>query len=288
MPSQEDIDAQLRLLAVHRRTLAHLLEQHATHTAPYVPPAIVSSIGEARESIQQIKYTLRAWNIPIDDLPDDGDMVNDQLTGTVVGRLRVIPIRSGATWRLVVENTSDQEILSIALTIRPPPSLFIGQMQFAIPRILAHGRVETKPFTIVDPKAKPRVMVNTSSLSILQARRVRLEQQHDRLDRLIAESNEDIDRLEHQRRRATGREQLQREAEIQQLQKDRERYEEELQTIEAQLERIPAGIELDHPQSGTTESVHYTTSVQLRLLVAYIVVSQGIERAEDDLLISLA
>src|SRR5437868_374269 len=71
MPSQEEIDHQLRLLATYRKTLAILLEQLARHTAAHVPPAVEHGIREARESIRQAKYNLRDWGVAVADQPND-------------------------------------------------------------------------------------------------------------------------------------------------------------------------------------------------------------------------
>lgn len=285
MPSEKDINTQRRLLAVHRYTLAHLLEQQAIHGTANVPPATVNGIDEARAHIQRIKRILQAWGVQVENLPDDGDPPEDQPAWVDIGRLRVTALCFNTAWQLVIENQSDQEILSVALTLRPPRSLFVGQEQFSIPRIVARGRAETKPFTIVDPKAAspPRSMNALEPAS--RARRTRLEQQRDRLDTNIAQMDADIDRLERQRRLAAGREQLQREDEIQQLQAARRRYEEELQTIEAQLERLAAHEEVPH--AIIRESSASSAPVQLRLLASYTVAGQGIQQEEGDLPVSL-
>lgn len=71
MPTQEDIAHQQELLAAHRRTLAQYLKQQALISELFTPPAIAHGIDEARESIRRVKGTLQAWDVPIEDLPDD-------------------------------------------------------------------------------------------------------------------------------------------------------------------------------------------------------------------------
>jgi hypothetical protein len=74
MPSQEDIDQQLELLATHRRTLAQYLKQQALLSEPFAPPAIGHGIEDARQHIRHIKRTLRAWGVQVEDLPYDEEL----------------------------------------------------------------------------------------------------------------------------------------------------------------------------------------------------------------------
>ncbi len=72
MPSQEEIEQQIELLAIHRRTLAHLLKQAAQYGGETLaPPQTVSGIAEARTNIQHIKQMLRDSGIPVDEYQDD-------------------------------------------------------------------------------------------------------------------------------------------------------------------------------------------------------------------------
>jgi hypothetical protein len=71
MPNQDDIAAQQALLQVHRQTLDILLKQQAQFGEAYTPPAIVNGIRSARNSIAQIKQSLRDWGAPAEDLPND-------------------------------------------------------------------------------------------------------------------------------------------------------------------------------------------------------------------------
>jgi outer membrane protein assembly factor BamB len=69
---QEAIDQQEILLATHRRTLAHLLNQLAlVGGRAYATPQVVNGIREARENIQHVKQALRDWGIAVADHPND-------------------------------------------------------------------------------------------------------------------------------------------------------------------------------------------------------------------------
>src|SRR5258707_8834287 len=71
MPNQDDIAAQQALLQVHRQTLDILLKQQAQLGEAYAPPAVVNGIRNARDTIAQIKQSLRDWGAPAEDLPND-------------------------------------------------------------------------------------------------------------------------------------------------------------------------------------------------------------------------
>lgn len=74
MPDQEDVDNQVELLKIHRQTLSYALRQIAMMGGTaYAPVSLVHTTSEARSAIAKIKNSLRAWEIPIEDLPDDED-----------------------------------------------------------------------------------------------------------------------------------------------------------------------------------------------------------------------
>lgn len=74
MPDQEIINDQLRRLHTCRRTLAQYLHQRATFGDAYAPPVVLNGIDEMRLQIHGIKQALRAWNVFVEDLPDDGEL----------------------------------------------------------------------------------------------------------------------------------------------------------------------------------------------------------------------
>src|SRR6476646_1030681 len=67
---QETINAQLALLAVHRRTLAVYLRQQA-ELGVLAPPGVVNGITEAQSVIRNIKEQLRANKVQVEDEPND-------------------------------------------------------------------------------------------------------------------------------------------------------------------------------------------------------------------------
>ncbi|HJZ48050.1 MAG TPA: hypothetical protein VKE41_12820 [Roseiflexaceae bacterium] len=72
MPSQEDINHQLRLLEIHRRNLAHLVKQAAHYGGEDETPVyIANSLQENRDNIRRIKGILRGWGTAVVDGPND-------------------------------------------------------------------------------------------------------------------------------------------------------------------------------------------------------------------------
>lgn len=80
MPTQDDINGQQELLALHRRNLALLLRQEVLQGSAYVQPGVINGIYEARAHIRQIKEVLRSWGIPVEDHP--GDEMPEQVAGS--------------------------------------------------------------------------------------------------------------------------------------------------------------------------------------------------------------
>jgi hypothetical protein len=92
---QETINAQLELLATHRRTLAHLLQQAAQFSAGYMPAHIINGIIEARAHIQQIKSTLRENSVQVGDEPSDAEThpagaIQQQAVSNGIGDIQVM------------------------------------------------------------------------------------------------------------------------------------------------------------------------------------------------------
>jgi eukaryotic-like serine/threonine-protein kinase len=69
--SEEEIDQQQKLLAIHRRNLGLYLEQQAKLGTTFMPPGLSNGIFEERDNIQRIKQVLRNWGIAMVDHPDD-------------------------------------------------------------------------------------------------------------------------------------------------------------------------------------------------------------------------
>jgi len=76
MLDQAEIAQQHALLATYRRTLAHFLTQAAEYGGEsFVPAQTAHGIHEAREHIRQIKATLSANGVELEDLPGDKPLV---------------------------------------------------------------------------------------------------------------------------------------------------------------------------------------------------------------------
>jgi hypothetical protein len=74
MASLDEINQQRELLATHRQTLAHLVQQAAMFGGErFAPPYVMHGIREARKNIQRIKKNLRDWREEVDDQANDGD-----------------------------------------------------------------------------------------------------------------------------------------------------------------------------------------------------------------------
>ena len=69
--TDDDTTSLQEQLVAHRRTLATLLRQVATHTAAYAPPAQISGIVEARREIARLKAALRNAGVVIEDQAGD-------------------------------------------------------------------------------------------------------------------------------------------------------------------------------------------------------------------------
>lgn len=71
MSSTEDTRHQQQRLTIHRRNLAHYLQQLAHLGQSYAPPSIINGIEEERSNIRSIKRILNEWKVTVDDHPDD-------------------------------------------------------------------------------------------------------------------------------------------------------------------------------------------------------------------------
>lgn len=71
MPTQDDINSLQARLTSYRRTLGHYLRQRAMLSGPFEPPGIAAGIAEARHEIARLKDALHAWQVPVEDHPDD-------------------------------------------------------------------------------------------------------------------------------------------------------------------------------------------------------------------------
>jgi hypothetical protein len=56
------------MLEIHRRNLAHYLQQARLYGERDAPPVMPLAITEARRAITHLKDRLRKWNVPVADV----------------------------------------------------------------------------------------------------------------------------------------------------------------------------------------------------------------------------
>jgi hypothetical protein len=67
----ENANSQLKLLDIHRRTLGYYLEQMSLLGTAYSPPTLQRGVIELRDSIREIKESLRDRGYEVEDLDED-------------------------------------------------------------------------------------------------------------------------------------------------------------------------------------------------------------------------
>jgi hypothetical protein len=77
MPNSDEIQAQQKLLMACRRVLATYLEQSYLWDAHDLPEPIRNGMRYLQDNIREIKATLRAWNVLVEDQPDDEVPINE-------------------------------------------------------------------------------------------------------------------------------------------------------------------------------------------------------------------
>src|SRR5689334_7867763 len=79
MLDQDTINQQLTLLATHRRTLEHLVQQAAQYGGEvFAPSQTANGIAEARAEVRRIKAALREGGVHIEDQPNDAALPHSQ------------------------------------------------------------------------------------------------------------------------------------------------------------------------------------------------------------------
>lgn len=69
---QSDIEHQMKLLAIHRRNMAHYRDQaRAFGSIALAPPMTRNGMDEQRDAISRIKQTLHGYGVEIEDLSGD-------------------------------------------------------------------------------------------------------------------------------------------------------------------------------------------------------------------------
>ena len=113
MPTPEDIAAQQNILAAYRRTLAlYLVQRAAQGGAGYVQIGVANGIIETRGHILRCKETLRSWNAPIEDHPDDYEAEAPDPASAVRLASQSSSERAGAGLEALVDLMRAQEVRS--------------------------------------------------------------------------------------------------------------------------------------------------------------------------------
>jgi hypothetical protein len=77
MPNNDEIQVQQKLLTACRHVVAAYLEQSHLWDTQELPELIRDGLSYLQHNIREIKATLRAWNVLVEDLPDDEVPINE-------------------------------------------------------------------------------------------------------------------------------------------------------------------------------------------------------------------
>jgi hypothetical protein len=91
MPTIEDIIHQQKLLAMYRGLLAEYLRQRELWERVEAPTFLSVGISTIRRHIMEVKGTLRAWKVTVENLPDD-EGPDDDLAGEVAHQRKLLKI----------------------------------------------------------------------------------------------------------------------------------------------------------------------------------------------------
>jgi len=144
----EAIAQQQELLATHRRTLAHLLQQAALYGGvSFAPPQTANGITEARVQIQGIKQALRVAGVAVENDPNDKAPAPSKPTTDLAEPISTLPpLRS----RIVGRDTEIAEILR-GLEARSGPIVVEGMPgmgKSALVNMVAHECYKQRQFDI--------------------------------------------------------------------------------------------------------------------------------------------
>jgi hypothetical protein len=93
MPDNDEIQAQQKLLRAYRRILAEYFEQSHLWDAQELPVPIRNSMSYLQGNIREIKATLRAWNVPVEDQPgDEEELPANELADQIAHQRKLLKI----------------------------------------------------------------------------------------------------------------------------------------------------------------------------------------------------
>jgi hypothetical protein len=137
MPSQEEIDQQLKRLTAYRRTLAIYLDQQATLGSAHAPPGVLNGINETRDSIRRIKATLQDWGVTVDDHPNDEESPVVQPSGATTRQSSIPNTRILIPLVAIVVVAVIAIVLSLISSGGNPPSIPTQVAQATIAEVTA-------------------------------------------------------------------------------------------------------------------------------------------------------
>jgi hypothetical protein len=135
MPTQEDIEQQLKLLQVYRQTLSTYVEQRAKLGSAYAPPGIIHGILEAREQIRKIKHILYDWKVEFEDHLDDEEVTIDRLAVDETYRVKELSERERLQFQSLLQLNKIAEVHNYAVVDK-------GFVEIAA-RALEHSTIDT-------------------------------------------------------------------------------------------------------------------------------------------------
>lgn len=170
MASNEEIEQQLALLTMYRRTLSLYLQQRAKLGSAFMPPGVAHGIAEARADIARVKGILRGWGVTVDNHPDDDERgyfpaspppeprpaprpSPPLVVAATAGQVAVRLVRERGAWSIQAENVGDQELTHITISLRPPASVFVAEPTVKLARLRARAPSDARPFSVHGPPA---------------------------------------------------------------------------------------------------------------------------------------
>jgi hypothetical protein len=208
------------------------------------------------------------------------------VTTTTAGRLRVTLTHTNIGWSLVTENTGDQELTSVSVTLRPPPALFLNNAVIDIPRLPAAGGTSSRALVLHAATARPAgETVRSAPISSTSSRLI--ERERARLEARIAQLMDTIDRLQEERDVAGGLARLQLDQQIERQKQTLEQYERDMQQIDARAQSMAATRDTNATGPPSAPVPPAPQMIQLPFVVMYRVANARVERVEGMLAIAL-
>lgn len=213
------------------------------------------------------------------------------------GRLLITLTKASSGWSLFAENTGDRELTSIAITLRPPATLFMSNSDtlIKIPRLPAGGRSAAKALMLRtgsrSSSAQPRKDAMPANRRAILTKKGFAEDRRSQVESHIRQFQSSINSLEEEYMRSLGgmvKQNLGRE--IEQQQKELSKYQQKMEEIDAELDGYEEQLVTPEQvsQAPDTARKRPETVVSLAFSASYRVEGSSSERVEGVLPVSLA